>query len=127
MVISHFMNAKKSIIICQYVYKDVLNEKRQSRRKGIKKQMDVKMAKDVGFHDSCPVCKKRMKQIHDKKRKHLFYYCKKCKQKYRIDVIYPKQEIECPLCKGIIKIDKESLINLYGNAVFNYHYRKVKI
>lgn len=85
------------------------------------------MSKDVEFHDDCPVCKTTMQRVKDKDRKHLLYYCKKCKQKYRIDVIHPMQEIECPHCNKIIKLSAEQLSQLHSNTVFNFYSRKVKI
>lgn len=83
--------------------------------------------KKIEFHDDCPQCKSPMKRIMDKDRKHLLYYCRKCKQNYRIDVIHPMQEIECPHCKKIIKLSAEQLSQLHSNTVFNFYSRKVKI
>jgi len=83
--------------------------------------------KQIEYHNDCPQCKSKMKRIMDKDRKHLKYYCKKCKQKYRIDVIHPSQEIECPHCNNIIKFGKKQISQLHSNNLFNYYSRKVKI
>ena len=85
------------------------------------------MEKKIEFHDDCPVCKTTMQRVKDKDRKYLLYYCKKCKQKYRIDVIHPMQDIECPHCEKIIKLSKEQISQLHSNIVFNFYSRKVKI
>ena len=83
--------------------------------------------KEFEYHDTCPQCKTTMKRVMDKDRKHLLYYCVKCKQKYRIDVIHQSQEIECPHCKKIIRLTKENISVLHSNTVFNFYARKVKI
>jgi transcription elongation factor Elf1 len=85
------------------------------------------MSKNVEFHDDCPVCNTTMRRTKDKDRKHLLYYCKKCKQNYRIDVIHPMQEIECPHCDKVIKLSAKQLSQLHSNTVFNFYSRKVKI
>ena len=85
------------------------------------------MSKNVEYHDDCPVCKKTIQRVQDKEKKHLLYYCKNCKQKYRIDVIHQSQEIKCPHCNKVIRLSQEQVSQLYMKTVFNFHERKVKI
>ena len=79
----------------------------------------------IEYHDDCPKCKTTMKGIKD--NNNLVYYCKKCNQKYRIDVIHKSQDIECPHCEKKIRLTHKNISDLHMNTVFNYYSRKVKI
>lgn len=84
------------------------------------------MAKDkIEYHDTCPKCKKQMTKVNG--TKHLVYLCKNCKQKYRIDVVHPSQEVICPHCNEVVRLDRETTSNLHFNSVFRFYTRKVKI
>ena len=81
----------------------------------------------IEYHDTCPKCKTKMKPVKDKKEKQVFYYCKNCKQHYRIDICHPHIIVDCPHCNKKIEFTKEQLSQLHGSSNFNFYTRKVKI
>lgn len=86
-----------------------------------------KKLKAVEYHDVCPKCKRRMKEVKDPREKNIFYFCKKCNQKYRIAVVHHYQELDCPYCKKTLKISEKVISQLHMNATFNYDIRKIKV
>lgn len=85
------------------------------------------MDKKVEYSDTCPKCKKKMQETNRNNEKNIFYYCKYCKQKYRIEVVNHSQIIECPHCNVEICLTKKNISDLHGNSLFDFHVRKVKV
>ncbi len=82
--------------------------------------------KKIEFHNTCPKCKRTMQRVDKANEKSLFYYCKKCKQKYRVYTSYKSQIIDCPHCNKQIKMTKNIVDKLYMNLLFNYDVKKSK-
>ena len=82
---------------------------------------------EIEYSDTCPVCKGRMKEVDKDNHKHLFYYCSKCKQRYRMETVHPSQVIDCPHCNNKIRLDKKTLSTLHWNTTMNFHTRKVRV
>lgn len=85
------------------------------------------MKKKIEYSEDCPKCKNTMKRTDRDNDKSLIYYCKKCKQKYRIETVHPSQLIECPCCHTKIRLNEESIGNMWMNSSLNFSVRKVKV
>ena len=85
------------------------------------------MSKEVEYHDDCPKCKKEMKRVDKDNKKSLFYYCKNCKQKYRVYTPYKTQIIDCPHCNKKIRLTKKNIDDLHMNNLLNFDVRKQKV
>lgn len=82
---------------------------------------------EIEYHDSCPVCGRRMRRSDLSQHEHLVYYCDKCKQKYRIRITHEPQRIQCPNCNKEFAISKETISNMWMNAVMHFSVGRIKI
>ena len=85
------------------------------------------MTRKIEYHDTCPVCKNQMQGVDKDNKKAIFYYCKKCKQKYRVYTSYKSQFVNCPHCKKTIRLLKLDIDTLHMNTFFNFDVKKVKV
>ena len=85
-----------------------------------------KKEKKVEYHDSCPKCNRKMQKT-DKDKKGLFFYCRNCKQKYRVYPSHKSQIVNCPHCNKEIRVTKHIIDQLHMNTVFNFVTKKVKV
>ena len=78
----------------------------------------------IEYSDTCPKCLIKMVETRKRDKENIFYRCRKCKETYRVGVVYQPTKLDCPYCGKSMLISHYYLSMLYFSSNLNLEIRK---